>query len=123
MLEVSNFQTYKVKRERNVIVSLRETLQNKDVYNPVSVNIHFPECCGYHYNFICNIKKSGMPIANTIVVCPILWRVSWDHMDILCGTKTQLQICIEQSIIMLLRTSQKFFQAISPEYIKTKCVC
>ena len=57
---------YKVEQERNAIVSLKEALEDKNFYKPVSVDIHFLECQSYQYIFICNLK-CGIPIANTIL--------------------------------------------------------
>ena len=46
------YTTYKVKRERNAVVSLKEALEDKNFYEPVSVDIYFPERRSYRYVFI-----------------------------------------------------------------------
>ena len=56
---------YKVERERNATVSLKGGLEDKNFYEPVSVHIHFLERRSYRYVFIRNLKKFGIPIANT----------------------------------------------------------
>ena len=66
-LTLENLNTYKVERERNAIVSLKEALENKNFYGPVKVDIHFLECQSYRYVFICNLKKFGISTANTIL--------------------------------------------------------
>ena len=64
---IENLNTYKVERERNAIVSLKEALKDKNFYKPVSVDIHFPERRSYRYVFIRNRKNCGIPIVNTIL--------------------------------------------------------
>ena len=66
-LTLENLNTFKVERERNAIVSLKEALEDKNFYEPVSVDIHFPERRSYRYVFIRNLKKCGIPIANAIL--------------------------------------------------------
>ena len=58
---LENSNTFKVERERNAIVSLKEALEDKKFYEPVSVDIHFPERQSYRYVFIRNLKKCGIP--------------------------------------------------------------
>ena len=60
-LTLENLNTFKVERERNAIVSLKEALEDKKFYEPVSVDIHFPERQSYRYVFIRNLKKCGIP--------------------------------------------------------------
>ena len=57
----------KVEWERNTILRLKEVLKDNNFYEPVSVDIHFPEHQNNWYVFICNLKKFGIPIANTIL--------------------------------------------------------
>ena len=64
---LENLNTYKVEQERNATVSLKEALEDKNPYEPVSVDIYFPERRSYRYVFIRNLKKCGIPIANTIL--------------------------------------------------------
>ena len=45
---------YKVKRERNAIVSLNEALKDQNFDEQVSVDIYFPESRSYRYVFICS---------------------------------------------------------------------
>ena len=59
---LESLNTYKVERERNAIVSLKEALEDKSFYQPASVDIYFPECRSYRYVFIRNLKKCGIPI-------------------------------------------------------------
>ena len=51
---LENLNTYKVKRERNAIVSLKEALKDKNFDEPVSVDIYFLERRSYRYVFICS---------------------------------------------------------------------
>ena len=52
------FQAFKLAK-----VSLREALQDKDFYDPISVGIDFPEHHGYHCNFICKVNlECQLPI-------------------------------------------------------------
>ena len=64
---LENLNRY-AEQERNAIVSLKEALEDKNLYKPVSVDIHFLECQSYQYTLICNLKKCGIPIANTIIL-------------------------------------------------------
>ena len=57
----------KVEWERNTILRLKEVLKDNNFYEPVSVDIHFPEHQNNWYVFICNLKKFGIPIANAIL--------------------------------------------------------
>ena len=66
-LTLENLNTFKVERERNAIVSLKEALEDKNFYEPVRVDIHFPERRSYRYVFIRNLRKCGIPIANAIL--------------------------------------------------------
>ena len=52
IFQLPTYTTYKVKRERNAIVSLKEALEDKNFYEPVSVDIYFPERRSYRYVFI-----------------------------------------------------------------------
>ena len=60
------FQAFKLAK-----VSLREALQDKDFYDPISVGIDFPEHHGYHCNFICKVNlECQLPIQFCL---PNLW--------------------------------------------------
>ena len=86
---LESFTTHKVDHERNAIKSLTEILEDKDFYEPVCVDIHFPERRSYRYVFVRNLKKFGFlfPIScclrNIMKVAMVIGTS--------CGVKTLIQ--------------------------------
>ena len=52
---------YKIAHERNTIEAMQQDLDSRYCYDPVNVNVHFPEKQIYHYEFIKNLKLTGLP--------------------------------------------------------------
>ena len=58
---------YKTKRERDALQLLLERLENKDFYEPISVNFHFYERRSYRHVFYKKLKEHAMKINNVIL--------------------------------------------------------
>ena len=52
---------YKIARERKAIEAIQQDLDSRDFYNPVNVDVHFPEKRIYRYDFVKNVTLIGFP--------------------------------------------------------------
>ena len=56
---------YKIARERKAIEAIQQDLDSRDFYNPVNVDVHFPEKRIYRYDFVKNVTLIGFPNHST----------------------------------------------------------
>ena len=59
--------TYSIQREKNTVETIKELLQTKDFYEPISMNKCFPTDRHLHYTFVKKLKENGILIENTIL--------------------------------------------------------
>ena len=64
---VNNLEVYKIKREHEALDSLIECLENKDFYEPISVDYHFTERRSYYHAFYKHLKEQGIAIKNVML--------------------------------------------------------
>ena len=52
---------YKIARDRKAIEAIQQDLDSRDFYDPVNVDVHFPEKRMYRYEFVKNVNLIGFP--------------------------------------------------------------
>ena len=58
---------YSIQREKNAVETIKELLQTKDFYEPISVNKCFLIARHLCYTFVKKLKENGISIKNTIL--------------------------------------------------------
>ena len=84
---LETIETYTTQRKKPAILNLEEALKEKNLYEPISLDMHFTERASFCYVFICNFKKYGVSVQNCIIFAQ--YMKGHKDTDISCGVKTQ----------------------------------
>ena len=75
---------YKIAHKRKTIEAIQQDLDSRDFYDPVNMDVHFPEKQIYHYKFVKNVKLIGL--RKNILAClfSIHNTISLSHNEQVC---------------------------------------
>ena len=75
---------YKIAHKRKTIEAIQQDLDSRDFYDPVNMDVHFPEKQIYRYKFVKNVKLTGL--RKNILAClfSIHNTISLSHHEQVC---------------------------------------